>query len=687
MPSSRLSESIEWLSKVFAGAGAGAWRADVETGTVQYTEALQAVFGMERPVMVLADWVELLHPDDRPRVLDAWEAAIRGKANYAVEYRVVDSRGTVRWIEARGFLEVADTGHRIMFGFAQEATARKTAERRLAEVQQTQAAQNQALAELSRSEVWRSLDLSRVLGAITKVGAECLRVERVGIWLYNDERSAIILADLFEQTSGDHTAGTELPRSSNPPYFEALASDRALNVGDARTDPRTRLFGPDYLIPLGITSMMDAPVRRAGKAVGVVCCEHVGPPRVWTEQDASFAGSLADYAGLALELEQKRQIETQLLHSQRLESLGRLAGGVAHDFNNLLMAIMASAELARASALEGAVEVGLIDEVLTAAGRAAGLTQQLLTFARRSVVAPRLVQLDDLIRAAQRLLSRVLGDKIQLEVELGAQHHDVLVDPGQFEQLLMNLAVNARDAMTTGGVFRLETQLEASPAQAGDSSQGETVVVLVVRDSGVGVAPEHLSRIFEPFFTTKGVGRGTGLGLASCYGIVQQAGGHISVRSESGQGTEFRIRLPLAAPSNEASMPDATSLIPQASGETLLVVEDDEAVRRLVVRGLTRLGYVVLSANSGASGLELACQHSEIRLVVMDVMMPGMSGVEAARSLRSTLPEAPVLFVSGYTDDGALRDGALRGDIHFLAKPFSAAALGERVRQLLDQGR
>lgn len=684
MPSAAISESLEWLSKVFAGAGAGAWRADVETGLVEYTESLKEVFGMERPVMLLSDWIELLHPDDCPHVIAAWEAATRGEAIYAVEYRVVDSRGTIRWIEARGFLEVTSSGQRIMFGFAQDATARKTAERQLSDAARTQAAHNQALADLSRSDVWRHVELARVLGAITEVGVRSLEVARVGVWLYDDARSKITLADLFEQTTGSHHAGMELPRVANPPYFDALDADRALNVVDAQNDSRTCQFGPEYLIPLGISSMLHAPVRRLGKTVGVVCCEAVGKERVWTGQEISFAGSLADYVSLALEQKEKRHIEAQLLHSQKLESVGRLAGGVAHDFNNLLTAITGSVELARASALAGVVELELLDEIRAAAERAASLTGQLLTFARRSVISPQRVKLHGLIRGSQRLLARVLGENIRLELRLGAQEDSVLVDPGQFEQLLMNLVVNARDAMPRGGELSIETTVEAAPDALSPVSLPSTQVVLLVRDSGMGIAPEHLGRIFEPFFTTKERGKGTGLGLSTCYGIVQQAGGGISATSTADKGTEFRIRLPLAASANERAAVEAPPIAPRAAGESILVIEDDDAVRRLVVRGLERLGYRIWAASCGLDGLALAAAHPEIRLVILDVVMPGMSGIETARALASTQPHTPILFVSGYTEDTALRDSALRGDLNFLAKPFSVSALSERLRVLLD---
>jgi PAS domain S-box-containing protein len=684
MPSAAISESLEWLSKVFAGAGAGAWRADVETGLVEYTESLKEVFGMERPVMLLDDWVELLHPDDRPHVIAAWEAATRGVANYAVEYRVVDSKGTIRWIEARGFLEIALDGHRVMFGFAQDATARKTAERQLSDAARAQAEHNQALAELSRSDVWRQVELARVLGAITEVGVRSLEVGRVGVWLYDDARSKLTLADLFEQTTATHQAGMELPRLANPLYFEALDADRALNVVDARTDGLTRQFGPDYLIPLGITSRMDAPVRRRGKTVGIVCCESVGAARVWSGQEISFARSLADYVSLALEHDQKRQIEAQLLHSQKLESVGRLAGGVAHDFNNLLTAITGSVELARASALEGVPELELLDEIRAAAERAASLTGQLLTFARLRVISPQRIRLHSVIQGSQRLLARVLGENIRLQLRLDAQEDHVLVDPGQFEQLLMNLVVNARDAMPGGGELCIETTVEAAPDAVSRASLPSTQVVLLVRDSGVGIAPAHLGRIFEPFFTTKERGKGTGLGLSTCYGIVEQAGGGISATSKAGAGTEFRICLPLAAPTTERAAVESPRVAPRATGETLLVIEDDDAVRRLVVRGLERLGYRIWAANCGSDGLALAAAHPEVRLVILDVVMPGMSGIETARALASTLPRTPVLFVSGYTEDTVLRDSALRGDLNFLAKPFSVSALSERLRLLLD---
>jgi PAS domain S-box-containing protein len=372
----------------------------------------------------------------------------------------------------------------------------------------------------------------------------------------------------------------------------------------------------------------------------------------------------------------KRELERQIAAAQRMEAIGRLAGGVAHDFNNLLTVIIGAAETTRLAVPEGHPAQEESAEILRAAGRATDLTRQLLAFARRSVVSPRRVDVNALVRDAERLLNRILGEDVELTVALEPSLPAVLIDPTQLEQVLLNLVVNARDAMPEGG--RLTIRTETVPDG----------VALIVQDTGTGIAEEIQPYIFEPFFTSKGPGQGTGLGLATCYGIVQQANGRIRVHSRAGAGATFTVVLPPVADPADPPPTDGGGPENQRAreGERVLLVEDDPQVRAVSRRILTSLGYDVLVAADGEEGLRVARESIlPIHLVATDVVMPRRSGVELAAALSEARPDLPVLYLTGYSEDyAALTDARARGAV-VLLKPFTAAGLAAAIRRALDQ--
>jgi PAS domain S-box-containing protein len=399
-------------------------------------------------------------------------------------------------------------------------------------------------------------------------------------------------------------------------------------------------------------------------------------------------GSLTGYDSLIQDVTERRALQEQLSQSQKLQSIGRLAGGVAHDFNNLLTAILGNAELAMLDLDEDHPARSSIDEITKAAEAAARLTRQLLSFARRQMIEPVPLDLSDVVSGSLEMLRRLLGEDIQISVVLDENLGIVEADGGQIQQVLMNLTVNARDAMPEGGHLVIETSNETI-ADEYLSTRPEVApgqyVALSVTDTGTGMSDEVASHLFEPFFTTKPAGSGTGLGLATCHGIVKQCGGHIWIHSELGQGTTATILLPqLAVKSGSAG----TAPLPQppARGtETILVVEDEASVRRLAVLGLRSNGYVVLEAESAAEALRVAATEHGIALVVSDVIMPGMRGPELASRLRKVRPDAKVLLTSGHTDaPDVFRDEKGRA-IPFLAKPFTPDRLAHKVRAVLDE--
>jgi PAS domain S-box-containing protein len=386
------------------------------------------------------------------------------------------------------------------------------------------------------------------------------------------------------------------------------------------------------------------------------------------------------------DVSERRRLEEQFRLAQRMESIGRLAGGIAHDFNNLLTVILSLTKLLQ-DAPDHRASSGDLAQIQLAADRASALTQQLLAFARRQIAQPEVIDLNVLVTNLDSMLHRIIGEDIALNTACSPELGRVRADPGQVEQVLLNLVVNARDAMPAGGKLTLET----ANVTLGDDyaathplvSPGEYVMVSV-SDNGVGMDAETLEQIFEPFFTTKGPGKGTGLGLATCYGIVKQNGGSISVYSEVGKGTIFKIYLPRvweAATSRERP----AAAIAVGGNETVLVVEDNDMVRRLAVRVLAGKGYQVLEAGDGAEALRVYGAHQgSIALVMTDVVLPGMSGKELVDRLKEEHADLKVIYTSGYTENTIVHQGVLEPGVHFLPKPYLPSTLIEKMRAVLD---
>jgi two-component system cell cycle sensor histidine kinase/response regulator CckA len=401
------------------------------------------------------------------------------------------------------------------------------------------------------------------------------------------------------------------------------------------------------------------------------------------------AGETTHFVAIKRDLTDRQRLEAQLLQAQKMESLGRLAGGVAHDFNNLLTVIGGTAELAATRLAPDDPVRAELAEIQNAGRRAADLTRQLLAFSRQQILQPEILDLAELVRSHASMLRRLLGEDVELAITADGTVR-VRADPGQLVQVVLNLAVNARDAMPRGGrlsiaVRRVELAREEvaalPPLVAGPFG------LLEVRDTGVGIDGAARERIFDPFFTTKEPGKGTGLGLATVLGIVTQSGGAIGVESEPGAGTAFRAYLPEAT-AEATPLGASAPARPEGGTETVLVVEDEPALRRLIAQVLAMRGYRVIAASGGEAALDLVAGHDgPLDLLITDVVMPGLSGPELAERLANRFPADRVLFVSGYTDDDVLRRGVLARTAHLLSKPFTGAELLARVRQLLDSPR
>jgi PAS domain S-box-containing protein len=411
----------------------------------------------------------------------------------------------------------------------------------------------------------------------------------------------------------------------------------------------------------------------------------------WVHEQAEVLrgpdGRAVRMIGTVQDITERKQLEDRLRQFQKIEAIGRLAGGVAHDFNNLLGVIGGFTDLLARDLEPGHPGQRRVEQIRKATARAANLTRQLLAFSRKQVLQPRVLDLNTLVSEVQEMLRRVIGEDIGIVTMLSQHLGRVQADPGQLEQVIVNLAVNARDAMPGGGQLILETDNatfdEAFVRQHAGAKEG-SYVMLAVSDTGHGMDAEVLSHVFEPFFTTKEAGKGTGLGLATVYGIVKQSGGYVTVYSEVGHGTTFKMYLPRSDRDPEPLEP-ADAPAPPGGSETVMLLEDEGSLREIIQEILQEAGYLVITTTDSRDALQAARDHpGPIHILVTDVVMPGMGGREVAEALARERPELRVLYMSGYTDEAIGRHNVLEPDVHFLQKPFATGALLRKVREVLE---
>jgi two-component system cell cycle sensor histidine kinase/response regulator CckA len=387
-------------------------------------------------------------------------------------------------------------------------------------------------------------------------------------------------------------------------------------------------------------------------------------------------GKLAGVVGVSTDVSQVRALEAQLRQAQKMEAVGRLAGGIAHDFNNLLTVVIGNLDLMQNAPSLGPPYTEILGQIREAANRAAGLTRQLLAFSRKQLVRPQVLDLTGALRALQPMLGRLISENVAVRFDVPEKIVHAVMDPGQFDQLVLNLVLNARDAMPGGGALTL--RLGVDPALPG----ADGVIHLTVTDTGVGIPPEALPHIFEPFFTTKGVGSGTGLGLATVYSIVEQAGARIEVESAEGKGSTFHVVLPLASVSAASPRAIDVPALGTARGATVLVVEDEPSVRTLVARILSRDGYQVLTASAGDEALTIVRSHAgPVDVLLTDVLMPGINGFVLAEQVSKLRPGIGVVHMTGHIDDAVLKARGQGGHPALLQKPFTSAELLHAVHE------
>jgi signal transduction histidine kinase/ActR/RegA family two-component response regulator len=558
---------------------------------------------------------------------------------------------------------------------------------------QTRQAHLETLLEVSR-QLSKLQPVDSLLATIAEACGRVLNSESVGFRRVDGEE--LVLAGSW----GD---AKDVLITSRLRIGESLAGRVAVGgepllVTDLANDPRVLPAHRESCGRRGYRALLAVPVQVGEQVVGVLSIL-TRRAEGFCAEDLIIATAFAAQAAVALEnsrlyhettraYEELAQTQDQLVQASKMEAIGHLAGGVAHDFNNLLMVIMGRTELLLQSLDAGDRNRPAIHVIEKTAHRAADLTRQLLAFSRKQVLKPAVLDLNAVVSNMGEMLRRLIGEDIALVTVLGSALGHVKADPGQIEQIVMNVAVNARDAMPQGGRLTLETanvDLDAAYARKHVGARPGPHIMLALSDTGIGMDPKTQARIFEPFFTTKGPRKGTGLGLAMVYGIVKQSGGTIWVYSEPGHGTTFKIYLPQIEDPIDAAQEGSALAAPRSGTETVLLVEDEDAVRDLARDILQATGYTVLEARHGAEALSICEKHpGAIHLMLTDVVMPEMSGRELADRLAVLRPATKVLYMSGYTDNAVVHHGVLDPGTEFLQKPFSAAVLARKVREILD---
>ncbi len=623
----RFSQELFRRAQRSAGIAAFEWK--LGTGKVLWAEELTVLKNLVSD-QSFEGWMEQVHADDRERVRRTLQQAILERSEYELECRVVNAEGQCQWVEVRGQVLAGPAGEpERVLGVAMDVQKRRGAEEALGRSEHNfRSLVEHAPYGICRSNLYGELldvnpALAEMLGYAT---AEELLEARSFAAIYADPEQYVEALERFQ--SREKFSGVEAAWKRK--------DGRQITV---------RLSG--------------RPVRNGGEGLEI------------------YAENLSE----------QRALEQQFRQSQKMEAIGRLAGGIAHDFNNLLMVISGYSELIQDDLGPGHPLQHNLEGVRKAVQRASSLTHQLLAFSRKQVLAPKVLDLNAAINDLGRMLPRLVGEDVDLVIVPSLERIRTKADPSQLEQVIMNLAVNARDAMPNGGRLTIETSVVAFDqeyARLHPPAAPGRYAMLAVTDTGAGMDAETQSHIFEPFFTTKEKGKGTGLGLSTVYGIVKQSGGYVWVYSEQGRGTTFKVYLPLAEEAEAARQPEAALAGDSQGLETVLLVEDEEGVRRVAREFLEIRGYSVLEARDGDEALQTAHSHmGPIHLLLTDVVMPGMNGRELWQRL-SWRPEMKVLFMSGYPENAIIRNGTLEAGAQYLQKPFTLSALTHKVRQVLN---
>lgn len=675
----RLEESQRRLEETQALTRVGSWEWDIDAKQARWSRELLRMYERDPdgPAPTFKELVDAVHPDDQSGIpgLRARVGTTPGPFQYA--YRIIDSSGEIHYMEARGQTVTDSSGRPVRaYGTTQDVSGAKRSEQDL----RLRVEQQAAVASLG-SYALSGAGLPALMDEAVQVVSSVLCVDLADV-LELDQREEVLR---MKASAGwePEVMGTTVP-SDCPGIARALGEGVALTL-DYEIENCSESI--DFLRRHGARSGIAAVIEGADKAYGVIGAHSIEPRR-FSLDDAHFLQAVGHVLGAAIERGHTDQIKAQLEQAQRLEAVGQLAGGMAHDFNNLLLVILSYTECLIA---DGSDEQTLasLKEIERAAASAADLTRQLLLFSRRDRQERRAVDLVAAVRETEALLHRTLGEHIELSVDAPPGLPAVSLGPGELDQILVNLAVNARDAQPMGGAVTVTLRALAPGVSNGAHVPGlkseRLHVVLVVADDGEGMSEEVVSQAFDPFFTTKPRGHGTGLGLATVYGIVNQAGGVVEIESEPQHGTTLTVYLPVAENAEEAGLDPGPTASPRGDGRTILVVDNEEAVRTIVCHVLERHGYKTRSAAGGTAAEEiLAATNGDVDLLLTDVLMPAMSGRELVERVRQERPGLKVVYMSGYSGDSTSPLGPWDDGAALLEKPFTGAQLIRTVHETLS---
>ena len=659
------------------------WMTDAKSGAMLYiSPAYDRIWGRSRDELYVRPeaWLDAVHEEDRGRLASRLR---RGATSEPMEpYRVVRPDGGIRWIRAREFvIRRADGEIYRTTGIASDITDLKAAEEA-----SNEKARLAALAADVGIVQTQGDKMAEILQRSVEFMVRHLDAAFARIWTLNAQQDTLELqasAGMYTHLDGAHS---RVPVGKLK--IGRIAQERKPHLtNDVLHDPW--IGDPEWARRESMVAFAGYPLMVGDDIVGVMAMFARRPLGQFTLDGLR---TVADTIALGIRRKQAEKtqsgLEDQLRQAQKMEAIGQLAGGVAHDFNNLLSVILGYGNLLQSSPGHSDADRKGLEQICKAAERAGGLTRQLLAFSRKQVLVPEVFDLRDSVQDIAKMLGRLIGEDVELSLSFAREACRVRADRGQIDQVIANLAVNSRDAMPQGGKLTIEVRhADFTEAMVHDRARIEPgpYVLLAVTDTGVGMNAETRSHAFEPFFTTKGPGEGTGLGLATVYGIVKQSDGFIWLYSEPGQGTTFKIYLPRTESEAGAVVPVQGGSLPGGS-ETILLVEDDEALRGLAQLILEERGYRVLAASGGEEAERLAAGwEGPIHLLLSDVIMPGMNGREVADRLCPRRPEMRTIFMSGYTGDAVLRRGIVAEDADFIQKPFTPTILAVKVRQVLDR--
>lgn len=747
---SSLSDTSELLELAQEAGRIGIFEWIVPESEVRVSPKFLALYGLSELSGGFESWLNCIFREDRPRVAHMFETAFSdADGELLAEFRICGpDDGELRWIEGRYLISYGpDNQPTRVIGVNVDITERKraivqlrtfteTLEEAVKERRRVEAAlreESQTLEVLNRTgtALAAELDLQRVVQNVTDAGVEVTGA-KFGAFFYNvlNEQGGSYM--LYTISGVDRSEFEQFPMPRATAVFgPTFNGEGVIRSRDITKDARYGKNKPNRGMPPGhlpVRSYLAVPVvSRSSEVIGGLFFGHPEAGR-FTERHEMLMTGIAAQAAIGIdnarlyqavqaqlaermraeaalrdmndtleqrvqeEVDRRAEAEEALRQSQKMETVGQLTGGIAHDFNNLLQIVSGNLEILRQKMPEDSAHLRrYVDRAATGAERAATLTQRLLAFARRQPLAPKPIDVNRLVPGMSDLLHRTLGETIEVEAVLTPRLWTVEADPNQLENAIINLAVNARDAMPNGGKLTIETQnahLDESYASDNIEVAAGQYVVICISDTGEGMDSDTAARAIEPFFTTKEVGRGTGLGLSMVYGFVKQSGGHLKIYSEPGEGTTVKIYLPRLIGGLADQLDNDPLAVPQrGSEETILLCEDDEDVRTYSAEVLRELGYNVLEAGDGASALQLLDQHAgQIHLLFTDVVLPGgMSGAVLAKEAAKRRPELRMLFTTGYARNAIIHHGRLDPGVDLITKPFSYAELAARVRDILDQ--